>query len=207
MAKEKSGKLNAYVLLDRTGSMAIRWEEALSAVNTYVKEVGKKTPTTKFTVACFDHFEKLCFDVLRDGVSIEKWKPITDEDAVPRGGTPLYDALARAVGLAEKAGKKRTSIVVMTDGMENSSKETSQAAAKSMLDRCQKRGWDIVFLGADFDAFAQASMVGVSMGSTMNTQAGSYGAAAKVTATRSARFAASGQAVDFSDEDREKAVS
>lgn len=206
MTKDKAKKVSAFLLLDRTGSMSMKWDETLSSLNSYVKDVGKKLPESRFTVACFDQHGGFQFDVLRDNVSVEKWKPLTNEDAAPRGTTPLYDAIARMVGLAEQADKKRTTMIVITDGLENASQETTKEGAKAMLDRCKNKKWDVIFLGADFDAMEQAHSVGVARGQTVNTSAGNYGATMAVASMRTARFAASGTVEDFTEEERDKAA-
>ncbi len=198
-------KLNTFILLDRTGSMSGRWDEALSSINAYVDELAKDKSSSAVTVAVFDSQNGLQFDVIRDAVSAKKWPPLTNKDATPRGMTPLFDALGRIVSLAESADHKKTVIVVMTDGAENASREVTRDGAKSAIDRCQKRDWQVVFLGADFDAFGQSHQVGVAAGQTMTMDAGQYGAALRGVAQQSAQYASTGANVRFTDKDRKNA--
>ncbi len=198
----KKNDLNVYILLDRSGSMSTRWAEALSSINVYVKELEKG----KVTLATFDGQDGLIFDVIRDGVSSKKWEEVSNKDATPRGMTPLFDALGRVVALAEKANEDKTVVVVMTDGEENHSREVTKQDAKAAIDRCKTRGWQVVFLGADFNAFGEAAQVGVGAASTLNMTAGNYGASMRGLGKQTMMYASAGINLSFSDEDRKKAA-
>jgi Mg-chelatase subunit ChlD len=202
--KESKKELNAYILLDRSGSMSSRWSEALSSINVYVAELAKDP--AKVTLATFDGHDGLQFDVIRDDVAANEWEPATDKDATPRGMTPLFDALGRIVALAEKANPDKAVIVVMTDGAENQSREVTKQGAKAALDRCKGRNWQVVFLGADFDAFGEAAKVGVAGAQTLNMAAGNYKASMEGLAAQTRCYFSAGESMSFSDEDRKKAT-
>jgi len=120
--------------------MSSRWTEALSSVNAYATELGN----AKVTLATFDAQDGLQFDVIRNAVPSKKWETVTDKDATPRGMTPLFDAIGRIVSLAEKSNDDKTVIVVMTDGAENHSREVTKEGARSALDRCKGRNWQVL---------------------------------------------------------------
>lgn len=202
----KSKMLNAYILLDRSGSMANRWDEALSSINAYVYELVKGKTASKITAACFDAMGAMSFDILRDAVVGKNFMPLTNDDATPRGSTPLLDAIGRVVAMAEGEGHNRTVIVVMTDGYENASREVTREGAKAALDRCKTKDWQVVFLGADFDAFGQSASVGVAASHTLNMSAGNYGKSMRGLATQTACYAATGDGIGFTDKDREDAA-
>lgn len=159
-----TGQISSYILLDRTGSMQDIWAEALSSVNAYATEMatpdGSARVDADLTVATFDSQSGLQFDVIRDSMDARKWKKITDADATPRGMTPLYDAIGRIVALAETEKPARAVIVIMTDGKENASEEVTREGAKAALDRARAKGWEVVFLGAEFANFDDATGVG-----------------------------------------------
>lgn len=200
MSKEK---LNAYILVDRSGSMATKWEETISSVNAYVKELKVDGYVT---VAFFDDHNGTQFDVIRDEVRFKDFESISSKEFQPRGGTPLYDCLERIVSMADKENGAKTVIVVMTDGQENSSKEITKDTAKYIIKKCKAKDWQIVFLGADFDAFSQASSVGVGINYTINTSAGNYGNVLRDVAMKSMNYTTTGASMAFSDHDRSVAV-
>ena len=165
-ALQKGDAVHSYILLDRTGSMSSIWDEALSSVNTYAKDVS--TPEegevddleTSVTLAVFDAQDGLQFDVLRSNIGKGQWSDVTNDEANPRGMTPLFDAIGQIVSLAEKDAPEKAVIVVMTDGRENSSRELTKEGAKAALDRARQKGWEVVFLGAEFASFDDAESLG-----------------------------------------------
>ena len=163
--------LSTYILLDRTGSMSSIWDEALKSVNAYAEDMrndmAKSHPNTgsmnnDVTLAVFDAQNGLQFDVLRRHADPRTWRPVTNAEANPRGMTPLYDAVGQMIAMAEKDAPKRAVIVIMTDGAENASREMTAATTKAALDRAKKRGWEVVFLGAEFANFKDAEALGNS---------------------------------------------
>lgn len=170
-----AGSVHSYILLDRTGSMSGIWDEALGSVNAYAASVGEADEgeiegediKTAVTLAVFDYQESLQFDVLRKAVLAENWTDVTNDEASPRGMTPLFDAIGRVISLAEADKPEKAVIVIMTDGHENSSKEITRDGAKATLDRAKAYGWEVVFLGAEFANFGDADAVGMSASKTM----------------------------------------
>ncbi len=161
--------VNTYILLDRTGSMQDIWEEALTSVNAYAEALGEGDGalTTSVTLAVFDAQNGLQFDVLRKKVPATGWRNVTTAEASPRGMTPLYDAIGRIVSVAEQDNPKKAVLVIMTDGEENSSREVTQQGARAALDRARAKGWEVVFLGAEFAKFTDAGAMGVATEKTM----------------------------------------
>jgi hypothetical protein len=199
--------MRAYILLDRSGSMAGKWAETLTAINGYVAELAHVTPTLAVTLATFDDHgpheasgQAPWFEVIRDGVRADLWRPVTPREAAPRGTTPLFDAVERLVSLAEDARADRAVMVVMTDGYENASRVATKTSAKMRLDRCRERGWQVVFLGADFDTSAQAGDLGTGVGQTLSMQAGHYSVAMAFVTRSTAAYSLEGIAMSFGED-------
>ena len=193
------GAVHSYILLDRTGSMSSIWDEALTSVNAYAASVGEADEgeiegsdiKTDVTLAIFDFQESMQFDVLREKVGAEDWTDVTNEEANPRGMTPLFDAIGRMVSLAE------------ADGLENSSRELTRDGAKAALDRAEAKGWEVVFLGAEFARFDDAEAVGVSASKTMAVGQGSMRDSMSALAKKSRAYGKGEEAeIIFNDEDR-----
>jgi len=204
--------MHAYILLDRSGSMQSLWIEALSSVNAYAKELTNKTDgktvDAHVTLAVFDGQEGLQFDVLRKKQPALHWETVTDKDASPRGMTPLLDALIRVIALADADNPQKAVIVVMTDGQENASREVTREGVKAALDRVKAKGWEVVFLGANFDNISDASAVGVAGAKQMAMAEGTIGASMERLAQKSRAYAAAPQGaapIEFDKADREVA--
>lgn len=205
--------LAAYLLIDRSGSMSRRWAQTLAATTEYVQGLIEQGADARVTIVTFDDAPSpgeqrasLQFNVLRDAEKPATCKPITSIEAHPRGGTPLFDACMRLVALAEDAGQERTALIILTDGEENASKEAKRADARAALDRARERGWQVIFLGADFDAFAQAEMLGGLEAQTITASAANLGSTYRSLAASSARYAASGADISFTQKERDEAA-
>ena len=212
VAQSEITSVHSYILLDRTGSMSGIWDEALNSVNAYAKSVGEGKEgeadiETKVSLAVFDAQDGLQFDVLRKGVAAKAWPAVTNSEASPRGMTPLYDAIGRLVSMAEIDGPEKAVLVVMTDGAENASREMTGAGAKAALDRARARGWEVVFLGAEFANFSDAESVGVSNRKQLAVGAGQFSATMDRLAKKSRSYAreAEGAPIVFDAEDRQVA--
>ena len=208
LVQSENTSVHSYILLDRTGSMSSIWDEALSSVNAYAKSVGEEGEgeadiETKVSLAVFDAQDGLQFDVLRNSVEADKWNEVTNDEASPRGMTPLYDAIGRLVSLAESDAPEKAVLVIMTDGAENSSREMTGAGAKAALDRASARGWEVVFLGAEFANFADAERVGVSGSKQLAVGAGQLSSTMDRLAKKSRSYAYESEAsIEFDAEDR-----
>ncbi len=207
--EEDALHVHAYILLDRSGSMQSLWTEALSSVNAYAKELDNKTDgdavDAKVTFAVFDDQAGLKFDVLRNDVPALHWENVTDAEASPRGMTPLLDAIGRIVSLAETDNPDQAIIVVMTDGMENASKEVTREGARAALDRVRQKGWEVVFLGANFDNISDAHSVGVGAARQMSMAPGHMNQTMQAVSRKSRAYFARKQTVEFDEGDREAA--
>jgi uncharacterized protein YegL len=201
--------MDIFVLLDRTGSMQGRWEEAVSSVNAYVEQVRDAagvdllTDQDRVTLVAFDQYpDKIDFKVLRDGQPLKAWEPVKISDVTPRGSTPLLDAVVRIAAMAEARASERTALVIMTDGKENASIEVTKEGAKAAIERMQARGWQVVFLGVQFDAFDQAGQLGIARGQTMSASAGHLGQAMRSTSGATLDYMRRGTEMRYSSDDR-----
>ena len=191
-----------FILLDRSGSMGALWSEALGSVNAYVKKLAEDKVDTGVTLAAFDYHQGLCFDIIRDRIIPSTWHDVTTLDATPRGMTPLNDAIGKIVARARDGNYHRVAIVIMTDGEENYSRELSTEQAKKLLDQCRSNGWQVVFLGADFDNAAQAASYNNAAGSTVQVSAVNLRASASVLASKRGLYGATGQSINFTDAEK-----
>jgi len=192
--------MNVYLLLDRSGSMSTLWGEAIGSINGYVAKLKK---SDKVTVAAFD---SVSYDVVRD-VKVKDWTDIKNNEVEPRGGTPLYDACGKLMAQAESEKAKKTVLVVMTDGYENASKEYTQEAIKAKIKAFEDKKWEVIFLGANFDAISSVSSgLGVVGSKTMNYGVGNFARGMDMLATSTNLYSATGASMNFTD-DQKKTLS
>ncbi|MEX0644173.1 MAG: hypothetical protein WD076_02610, partial [Parvularculaceae bacterium] len=161
------------------------------------------------SLAVFDAQEGLQFEMLRRNASPEEWKPVTSDEASPRGMTPLFDAIGAMLTVADADKPERAVFVVMTDGEENSSRELTKDNVKARLDKARKKGWEVVFLGAEFANFADASSVGITQTKSMAVSKDGMEETMRRLSTKSKAYGAATDAqaapIEFDEADREAA--
>lgn len=192
--------MNVYILLDRSGSMATLWDEAIGSINGYVEKLAKKD---KVHLAVFD---SVSHDVIREG-AVSKWKNVSPTEVEPRGGTPLYDSCGKIMAAAETEDARKTVLVVMTDGYENASKEHTQASIKAKVKQFEDKGWEVIFLGANFDAVESVSGgLGVVGSKTMNISAGNLARGFDTLSAYTMAYATTGASINFTEADKQSAT-
>lgn len=199
------------LLVDRSGSMAAIRDAAESGVNEFITSqanaVGKRT--IRIAQFDYDYSQGLRYDTVCPSTDPAAIEPFT---LAPRGGTPLLDAMGRAIvefgdELAALPESQRPGVVVlavMTDGLENSSREYQWPQVKAMVQRQQETyGWQVVYLGANQDAFTVGEQLGVPRANTMTYAATPQGTQSALHSLDSyVVAAASGQTAGFTDEQR-----
>ena len=88
----------------------------------------------------------------------------------PRGRTPLFDAIGLAIYDLENnhdSKDKNKVLVIVTDGLENASKEYSYKEIELKIKEKEDLGWLIIYLGADHDSFKQSSLINIDRKRTM----------------------------------------
>ena len=164
-AKEK---LNIRMVLDRSGSMSSCRNETVDSINKYVEEIKKDGVVGLFTLSTFD---SVSIDIPISRVKINELIEFGYDILEPRGGTPLNDAIGLAVSDLSNfnlEGNEKKVLVIVTDGMENASREYSTKAIKQLIEEKTKEGWLIIYLGADHDAFLQSSNLGFEVDKTLH---------------------------------------
>ena len=192
--------MNVYILLDRSGSMAEMWDEALGSINAYVKALDAKT---NIFVAVFDYDYK----VVRN-TTVAKWKDITNEDAMPRGNTRLFDSAARIMYRAFDDNAKKTVIVVMTDGEENASLNFKQSDVKHLAKDVDDKKWELIFLGANFDKVGDVATqnFGVATNKFTNITRGNMREYMGTLAAATTSYNTVNASIDITEDDKRKAT-
>jgi len=154
-------------VLDRSGSMHGLVSDTIGGFNALIEKQKKEPGACVVTTALFDDR----YELLHDRVPLASIRPMTEREYFARGNTALLDAIGRTIdkivralhGIVEEARSKKVLFVIMTDGLENASREYSAARIRDMVSRQQEsQGWEFLFLGANMDAISVASHVGIA---------------------------------------------
>lgn len=145
------------IVLDRSGSMQNSQETTIEALNTYLEELKNQKVSALLTLSTFD---SISIDIPISKVNINELKSIPNSVLNPRAATPLYDAIGLAVHDLEtvtESTDENKVLVIVTDGLENASREYTYQNISSLIQDKEKAGWLIIYLGADHDAMKQSS--------------------------------------------------
>lgn len=165
------------VILDRTGSMDSIRDDTIGGYNAFLdtqrKAAAKAGAKATITLVQFDSQDP--FEVIYSCKDVSEAPDLSRDTYVPRACTPLFDAMGRGMldldkALESAAGHTRPDtvlFVVITDGLENASREFSRADILRMVEERKARDWQFVFLSADMDAVDEAHDLGVSAAASM----------------------------------------
>lgn len=153
-------------ILDRSGSMQGLESDTIGGFNSLLSRQRNEEGDAIITTVLFDDR----YELLHDRIPIAGVENMTDRDYYVRGSTALLDAIGRTIRKVEHAQfhtaashrPARTVFAIITDGMENSSREYRAHQIREMINAQKEKGWEFLFLGANIDAVGAASRIGIS---------------------------------------------
>lgn len=163
-----------YFLLDRSGSMHSIRTDTMGGFDAFIEEQRSAPGRCRVTLAQFDH----AYDEVYAGRDLADVPPL---ELTPRGSTALLDALGRLIAtsgerLAALPEDQRPGTVivgVMTDGLENASREWSHPRIKALIEQqTREYGWQFLYLGADEDAIEEGAKMGFTAERSMTYSRG-----------------------------------
>ena len=178
--KNKNNIVDVVFILDRSGSMGGLESDTIGGFNSMLEKQRKIEGKAFITTVLFDDQ----YELLHDRVNINKISNITEKEYFVRGSTALLDAIGKTIakekaiqdtlGKNEKADK--VLFVIITDGLENASREYSSATVKKLIEtQKEKYGWEFLFLGANIDAIETANTIGINAERAVNYKSDSIG--------------------------------
>lgn len=153
-------------IIDRSGSMAGLESDTIGGFNSTLKAHQTAEGEAFVSTVLFDHESR----VLHDRIPVTDVAPMTEADYQVRGCTALLDTIGGAINHIAKIHKylpedhvpAHTIFVITTDGLENASHQYTYEQIKKLISQKEELGWDFLFLGANIDAAAEASRIGIS---------------------------------------------
>lgn len=166
-------------ILDKSGSMMGLEKDTIGGFNSLLEKQKGEKGEARVTTVLFDHR----YTMLHNRLPIQEVKPLTKEDYSPEGSTALLDAVGRTIdlllehhGTLQKEQKPSVMFVIITDGEENSSQDYTLEKIRKRIGFCKENeGWEFIYLGANVDAFAAASDLGIGKTRTASYHADSVG--------------------------------
>lgn len=153
-------------ILDKSGSMHGLEKDTIGGFNSLIdKQKNIEGEAIVSTVLFSDNST-----LLHNRIALNEVPLLTSKDYFVSGCTALLDAVGNAIirtnsihlELDESDVPEKTMFIITTDGFENASLEFSYSKVKNMIEKCKKKGWEFIFLGANIDSYQEASKLGIS---------------------------------------------
>ena len=155
--KTKQSKCaHALLIVDCSGSMNSHREQTIQSVNSFLEVQKESDVETKITTCFFN-----------DIVKTNQPKMVLDHGELTLneyhclGSTALFDAIGHTITTHQPTSDEVTMVAIMTDGMENASKDYSLADVRRLIEEKTNEGWLFTFLGADLSSSRDADDIGI----------------------------------------------
>lgn len=186
-------------LLDRSGSMETIRSDIEGGFDAFIADQAGQPGRCTVTLAQFDDR----YEVVYESRPVDL---VPKLDLQPRGMTALLDSIGRLVtdvgaGLAAMPEEKRPGTVIvgiMTDGLENASREWTHPAINALIERQERDySWTFSYMGANQDAIEVWAGLGIDADRSMTYAPGHSreamtGYSSSVSRIRAARLAGEG---------------
>lgn len=150
-------------VLDESGSMEPTRDETISGFNEYVETLQTDKKSTLLRLLSFN---SIGINGVYNFEDIQHVKPMDRRLYRPQAGTPLYDSIAQGIldtdtFLESSDHETNVMFTIMTDGLENSSREFNFMDITKMVEQREAQGWIFTFLGANQNAWQEGRKFGI----------------------------------------------
>lgn len=179
----KKGLTEVIIILDRSGSMERIWPDAVGGLTRFIEEQKKLPGELRLTLHVFDTELDRIYDAV-DLRAVPQDNVFGLYPVYPRGTTALLDAIGftftgvgkRLADTPDGERPERVLVAIITDGEENASREFSRRQIQKMIRHQERKyDWFVTYLGANVDAFAEASDLGLDTANAINFGASARG--------------------------------
>lgn len=156
------------IILDKSGSMECIRQAAIDGFNETLNGIKKAQEKFADTQEHYVSLVAFCACEMKqifDKVPVTEAQPLTADDYQPCCCTPLYDVMGFTLNGMRKHVKAIDDAVVVvtiiTDGLENASKEYNGKSIKELVEQLKGEGWTFTYMGANQDALEVAERMSI----------------------------------------------
>lgn len=200
--QEKKDVIN--LVIDRSGSMYNIMDSTIIGINNFIED--QKTLKAECILSLF------IFDTIIENpiskANLKTFPGITKEMIQPRNATALYDAIKVSIeDINNYNYNGNKTIVIMTDGYENSSKLIDHIGINKLIQESKLNGIKFIYLGANQNAIKVANAIGICEDSALTYTCGpEYVEEAFRCASLSAKRQRSGIDPNFTPLERQSSI-
>lgn len=189
-----------YFLIDGSGSMQGKWWDMLSAITAYTETVLAAGQNPRAIAHIFDTGD---MEYIQIDSPLKEWPSFANQPLVAHwGGTPLFDAINLMGRRLAALAPARATIVIVTDGFESDSTHTTVTEARAILDWCRAQGWQVVFMGCDFNNSTQAKALGADESNALGVRRELLAEAGKLLGLKRAAYGNGAEGIGFTSDER-----
>ena len=153
-------------ILDMSGSMYSLTDDTIGGYNTLLNEQKAKEGDANVTTVLFNSKS----EVIHDRKNIKNVENLTNKEYVPMGNTAMLDAVGNTIqsigqklaNMPEEERPGNVVVTIITDGMENASREFNWEQIQSMIkEQREKYSWIFTFIGANIDVMDISQRIGI----------------------------------------------
>ena len=157
--KKTGNKAHIYnlIIVDESGSMSHLRESTLSGINETIQTIRSsqeeysKTQEHRLTLVTFDSGSNR--PDVRTMIDNEPILAVKDfKQYWPKGCTPLYDAMGQSLTKLyqriQNDDNATAVVTILTDGLENSSKEWDALGLRRLIEKLKAEGWAFSYMGS-----------------------------------------------------------
>lgn len=156
-ATKDKARIYNLIIVDESGSMSHLREATLSGINETIGTIKSaqqefaETQEHTLTLVTFDSdSNRPDVRTMIDNQSITEVQEFSDY--MPRGCTPLYDAMGQSLTKLHAAIKGDVDasavVTVLTDGLENASREWDAQSLRKLIEQLKEEGWSFSYMGS-----------------------------------------------------------
>lgn len=174
---KKEKVIRIVLVVDKSGSMMGIAGVTVASINSFLDE--QRTVEGAATVCLVLFSDRNKYQIVYDDVPVTDVPHLVAGDSyVPEGYTALHDAIGRIMtSKRETYAGDEVICVIVTDGMENDSKEYNSDTIAKLIEEYKGQGWRYVFLAANQDAVAVAGEMNISKDTAVTFSANVRGVA------------------------------
>ena len=156
----KKASIYNLIIVDESGSMSHLRQATLSGINETINTIRnaqhefESTQQHTLTLVTFDSGSNR--PDVRTLIDNQPISEVTEfKDYMPNGCTPLYDAMGQSLtklhGLIKDDSDASAVVTVLTDGLENASREWTASSLRKLIEQLKEEGWSFSYMGSAHD--------------------------------------------------------
>ncbi len=171
---ESKHQVHNLIILDESGSMGSIKDIIIGGFNELLQTIKgiEKEFTEQEHLITFITFNGMGKKLLHFIDPVDSIKEIDGKLYNPHANTPLFDAIGFGINKLQKYLQEKKNynvlVTILTDGLENASKEYSGKHIKDLIEELKQNKWTFTYIGTDHNVDEFASLISINNKKSFN---------------------------------------